>query len=477
MNIVDQYRSMAKYTAATPTHDVRRARLDEQGRPMGSGLSVPAEELRRRMAYYGQLKKEGKAIDLTMSEFADAYRADRPYTARMTSGRTSSTAPSASSSGLRIRGCVLPGHEPGRRHDRSAARTRQARPAMRSRDGAHQDASYPFVVQSLFRAGYFTHYAGEGAVKSCKVSHAGEEVDLCACRTQAPSPKRATPESSPRYCRGRIREVHHRLQTVFRLTEGTGEVEIVRKVVSSTTRRPKSASTSTSRPATHDRISRDLSGVRLTLKGATGTESIDYAYKCREALVEGIESAVAVVPRSIRSFRCDRTWPGRREHRLGLFPRGNGLLTDVHDRHQEDSSRQWRVAHMAQGRKGKLNFRCPRCLMREIRHGHAVRHGQGEYYCLRCSFVGPEAEVLRLNAEFRSKYLDERCGSRTFSGRATPGARTQPLFATQHSRLTSPTTPYTSQPGLSLRERGRIEVVVGSAGCVALGQGGPRRWR
>jgi len=29
-----------------------------------------------------------------------------------------------------------------------------------------------------------------------------------------------------------------------------------------------------------------------------------------------------------------------------------------------------------------------------------------EYYCLRCSFFGPESEVLRLNAQFRSKYLD-----------------------------------------------------------------------
>jgi hypothetical protein len=28
---------------------------------------------------YGQLKREGKAKDVTMSEFADIYRQDRPY--------------------------------------------------------------------------------------------------------------------------------------------------------------------------------------------------------------------------------------------------------------------------------------------------------------------------------------------------------------------------------------------------------------
>ena len=61
---------------------------------------------------------------------------------------------------------------------------------------------------------------------------------------------------------------------------------------------------------------------------------------------------------------------------------------------------------MAQGRKGKLNYRCPRCLMREIDMDMLYDSGKGEYYCLRCSFVGHESDVLRLNAQFRAKYLD-----------------------------------------------------------------------
>ena len=59
---------------------------------------------------------------------------------------------------------------------------------------------------------------------------------------------------------------------------------------------------------------------------------------------------------------------------------------------------------MAQGRKGKLNFRCPRCLMREIDMDMLFDSERAEYYCLRCSFVGDEGEVLRLNAQFREKY-------------------------------------------------------------------------
>jgi DNA-directed RNA polymerase subunit RPC12/RpoP len=61
---------------------------------------------------------------------------------------------------------------------------------------------------------------------------------------------------------------------------------------------------------------------------------------------------------------------------------------------------------MAQGRKGKLNYRCPRCLMREIDMDMLFDAAKNEYYCLRCSFHGDEAEVQRLNAQFRAKYAD-----------------------------------------------------------------------
>ena len=59
---------------------------------------------------------------------------------------------------------------------------------------------------------------------------------------------------------------------------------------------------------------------------------------------------------------------------------------------------------MAHGRKGKLNYRCPRCLMREIDMDSLYDRDKNEYYCLRCSFTGNEKEVLRPNAQFRDKY-------------------------------------------------------------------------
>ena len=61
---------------------------------------------------------------------------------------------------------------------------------------------------------------------------------------------------------------------------------------------------------------------------------------------------------------------------------------------------------MAQGVKGKLNYRCPRCLMREIDMDMLYDKEKEEYYCIRCSFVGNEAEVKRINQQFREKYVD-----------------------------------------------------------------------
>jgi hypothetical protein len=69
---------------------------------------------------------------------------------------------------------------------------------------------------------------------------------------------------------------------------------------------------------------------------------------------------------------------------------------------------------MAQGRKGTLNYRCPRCLMREIDMDLLYDRDGQEYYCLRCSFVGNEEEVLRLNAQFRDKYKDRTKRITTF---------------------------------------------------------------
>ena len=59
---------------------------------------------------------------------------------------------------------------------------------------------------------------------------------------------------------------------------------------------------------------------------------------------------------------------------------------------------------MAQATKGKLNFRCPSCFMRDIDIDMFYDSEAKEYYCLRCSFSGSEEDVLRLNEMARYRY-------------------------------------------------------------------------
>ena len=59
---------------------------------------------------------------------------------------------------------------------------------------------------------------------------------------------------------------------------------------------------------------------------------------------------------------------------------------------------------MAQSTKGKLNFRCPSCFMRDIDMDMFFDEKKKEYYCLRCGFTGMEADVLRLNETARYRY-------------------------------------------------------------------------
>ena len=65
---------------------------------------------------------------------------------------------------------------------------------------------------------------------------------------------------------------------------------------------------------------------------------------------------------------------------------------------------------MAQATKGRLNYRCPSCFMRDIDIDMFFDETRGEYYCLRCSFSGREEDVLRLNdaARFRYRALKKR---------------------------------------------------------------------
>ena len=65
---------------------------------------------------------------------------------------------------------------------------------------------------------------------------------------------------------------------------------------------------------------------------------------------------------------------------------------------------------MSQAGKGRLNYRCPACFIRELDIDMFYDREKEEYYCLRCPFTGTEEEVKKLNemARFRYKSMLKR---------------------------------------------------------------------
>ncbi|MCR5231397.1 MAG: hypothetical protein K6B64_02005 [Acholeplasmatales bacterium] len=83
---------------------------------------------------------------------------------------------------------------------------------------------------------------------------------------------------------------------------------------------------------------------------------------------------------------------------------------------------------MSQSTKGKLNYRCPSCFMRDIDMDMFFDESKKEYYCLRCGFTGSEEDVLRLNEQARYRYKLMRMRVVDF------GADNEPIKVMPHKR-------------------------------------------
>ena len=59
---------------------------------------------------------------------------------------------------------------------------------------------------------------------------------------------------------------------------------------------------------------------------------------------------------------------------------------------------------MSQSHKGKLNFRCPSCFMRDIDMDMFYDEEKKQYYCLRCAYRGSIDDVVRLNEQAKYRY-------------------------------------------------------------------------
>ena len=61
---------------------------------------------------------------------------------------------------------------------------------------------------------------------------------------------------------------------------------------------------------------------------------------------------------------------------------------------------------MAQGRTGKINYRCPQCLFRTIDYDLLYDRDADQYYCRRCNWEGGEMAILALYRVYKQQYPD-----------------------------------------------------------------------
>ena len=188
-NLIDQYRHLAKYNDgyAYNMMFVGPGWLNRRGR-WEAPYELLAKSYDDGMKYYGKLKAEGKLIDMTMSEFADYYRSTHKEYGRGECALWKDILYGSRKSYFwyadpAMRMC-LDFNQGGALIDLRPYVARIPQETGIGTDNVY-DASYPYLIQINYRAGYFTHYAGAGTIKSCKVTYHGETADLCLCRTMA----------------------------------------------------------------------------------------------------------------------------------------------------------------------------------------------------------------------------------------------------------------------------------------------------
>ncbi|MDO4543971.1 MAG: hypothetical protein Q4C01_05390 [Clostridia bacterium] len=235
-NLIDQYRHLGKYNDGYSYNMmfVGPGWLNKLGR-WEAPYELLAKSYDDGMKYYGKLKEKGCLTDMTMSEFADFYRLRHPdyNTAECALWKDilyGSDKQYFWYADPFLRTC-LDFNQGGAMIDLRPYAARLPQKIGIGTDNVY-DASYPYLIQANYRAGFFTHYAGAGTVKSCKVRYHGEEADLCLCRTMASF---ENTNEGVRITANPVTVVLDGLeiviQSVFTFVRGSGELITTRKIL------------------------------------------------------------------------------------------------------------------------------------------------------------------------------------------------------------------------------------------------------
>lgn len=300
-NLIDQYRALAKYNNgyAYNMMFVGPGWMNKMGR-WEAPYELLVQSYRDGMAYYGELKARGELTDMTMNEFADWYRARKTYTepecALWRDILYGSHKQYFWYCDPYMRTC-LDMNQGGAMIDLRPYAAKLPWPVGIGTPHV-QEASYPYLIQSNYRAGYFTHYAGEGTIKSCKLCYKGEEVDLCLCRTKA----RFTRNGKGRAVTLDPVQIEFTglkltLISTFTFAEDTGQIVISRKITDMSDPNAK-VNLNEYMTACYGTTEypEDMTGITLRCAALDEMKTIEYAYKCREESVADASLVEAVVP-------------------------------------------------------------------------------------------------------------------------------------------------------------------------------------
>ena len=296
-NLIDEYRHLAKYNGgyAYNMMFVGPGWLNRRGR-WEAPYELLAKSYDDGMRYYGRLKKEGKLTDMTMSAFADFYRNTHPDYKK---GECALWKDILYGSNKEYFWYADPAMRVCFDFNQGGAvidlRPYIARVAQKIGIGTDRvyDASYPYLIQANYRAGFFTHYAGAGTVKSCRVSFGGEECDLCLCRTMATFEETA---DGVRLTADPVTVTLHgediEIRTVISLPRGTGKIITERELL----RAPENGEVTLTEYFTGAFGTTEYQSDMTRLTLGVGDDTISYAYRGRKISGDGTQSAHVTIP-------------------------------------------------------------------------------------------------------------------------------------------------------------------------------------
>ena len=305
-NLIDQYRYLEKFNNgyAYNMMFVGPGWMNKMGR-WEAPYELLLKSYEEGMAYYGELKKQGQLEDMSMAEFADYYRNKKSYTepecALWNDILYGSKKQLFWYCDPYLRACI--------NMDQGGALV-DLRPYVAKLEwpvgiGTKHvtDASYPFLIQEKYRAGYFTHYAGEGTIKSAKLTRNGEEVDLCLCRTKAEFSEEKLSEGKKiriltlQPVEIKFSDVTVKLQTKIYFEEGSSNIKFERAILE--------MSDPTAEVGINEYMvacygtteyAEDMTNITLACRDETETREIKYAYKCREDEMAGATEISGIIP-------------------------------------------------------------------------------------------------------------------------------------------------------------------------------------